>query len=154
MHYFDLLIIQLHLLYWQQHLRQLRMERAANLIPKRGELCRLRLRGRVARSGKRRFRQRLGGHHRSFIQIGGGIGHEPVAVPDVLKNFDFVAWMHLDAIIPFIGPWNVNEEAIGAAIAAARLPRKDLHVTTKVWHENLAPDAIRRAFDGAQIVIW
>ncbi|HWX04840.1 MAG TPA: aldo/keto reductase [Bradyrhizobium sp.] len=40
-----------------------------------------------------------------------------------------------------------NEEAIGAAIAAARLPRKDLHVTTKVWNENLAPEAIRRAFD-------
>jgi 2,5-diketo-D-gluconate reductase B len=40
-----------------------------------------------------------------------------------------------------------NEEAIGAALATARLPRKDLHVTTKVWHENLAPDAIRRAFD-------
>jgi len=42
-----------------------------------------------------------------------------------------------------------NEEAIGAAIAASRLPRKDLHVTTKVWHENLAPDAIRRAFDAS-----
>ena len=42
-----------------------------------------------------------------------------------------------------------NEESIGAAIAAARLPRRDLHVTTKVWHENLAPDAIRRAFDAS-----
>jgi 2,5-diketo-D-gluconate reductase B len=40
-----------------------------------------------------------------------------------------------------------NEEAIGAAIAASRLPRSELHVTTKVWYENLAPDAIRRAFD-------
>ena len=40
-----------------------------------------------------------------------------------------------------------NEEAIGAAIASAGLKRADLHVTTKVWHENLAPDAIRRAFD-------
>jgi 2,5-diketo-D-gluconate reductase B len=40
-----------------------------------------------------------------------------------------------------------NEEAIGAAIAAARIKREDLHVTTKVWNENLAPDAIRRAFD-------
>jgi 2,5-diketo-D-gluconate reductase B len=40
-----------------------------------------------------------------------------------------------------------NEDAIGAAIAASRIARKDLHVTTKVWHENLAPDAIRRAFD-------
>jgi 2,5-diketo-D-gluconate reductase B len=42
-----------------------------------------------------------------------------------------------------------NEEPIGAAIAAARLPRAELHVTTKVWHENLAPDAIRRAFDAS-----
>src|SRR5947208_11287022 len=42
-----------------------------------------------------------------------------------------------------------NEEAIGAAIAASRVPRGELHVTTKVWHENLAPDAIRRAFDAS-----
>ena len=42
-----------------------------------------------------------------------------------------------------------NEDAIGAAIAASRVARKDLHVTTKVWNENLAPDAIRRAFDAS-----
>jgi len=40
-----------------------------------------------------------------------------------------------------------NEDAIGAAIAMARVARTDLHVTTKVWNENLAPDAIRRALD-------
>ncbi|MGB6433075.1 MAG: aldo/keto reductase [Bradyrhizobium sp.] len=40
-----------------------------------------------------------------------------------------------------------NEEAVGAAIAASKIARRDLHVTTKVWNENLAPDAIRRAFD-------
>jgi len=40
-----------------------------------------------------------------------------------------------------------NEEAIGAAIAASHVGRGDLHVTTKVWNENLAPDAIRKAFD-------
>jgi 2,5-diketo-D-gluconate reductase B len=40
-----------------------------------------------------------------------------------------------------------NEDAIGAAIAASGVARKDLHVTTKVWNENLAPDAIRKAFD-------
>jgi 2,5-diketo-D-gluconate reductase B len=40
-----------------------------------------------------------------------------------------------------------NEEAIGAAIAAAEVAREDLHVTTKVWNENLAPDAIRKALD-------
>jgi 2,5-diketo-D-gluconate reductase B len=40
-----------------------------------------------------------------------------------------------------------NEDAIGAAIASAGVPRNELHVTTKVWNENLAPDAMRRAFD-------
>jgi 2,5-diketo-D-gluconate reductase B len=40
-----------------------------------------------------------------------------------------------------------NEDAIGAAIASSGVARGDLHVTTKVWNENLAPDAIRRAFD-------
>jgi 2,5-diketo-D-gluconate reductase B len=40
-----------------------------------------------------------------------------------------------------------NEEAIGAALAATGVKRSDLHITTKVWPENLAPDAIRRAFD-------
>ena len=43
-----------------------------------------------------------------------------------------------------------NEAEVGAGIKAAGLARKDLHVTTKVWHENLAPDAIKRAFDGSQ----
>src|SRR5436309_2769426 len=42
-----------------------------------------------------------------------------------------------------------NEDAVGAAIATSGIPRKELHITTKVWHENLAPDAIRRAFDGS-----
>jgi len=42
-----------------------------------------------------------------------------------------------------------NEDAIGAALASAKVPRGDLHVTTKVWPENLAPDAIRRAFDNS-----
>jgi 2,5-diketo-D-gluconate reductase B len=40
-----------------------------------------------------------------------------------------------------------NEDAIGAAIASSGVARKDLHITTKVWNENLAPDAIHRSFD-------
>ena len=40
-----------------------------------------------------------------------------------------------------------NEDAIGPAIAASGVARKDLFVTTKVWNENLAPDAMRKAFD-------
>src|ERR1700693_3694935 len=42
-----------------------------------------------------------------------------------------------------------NADAIGAAIATTGIARKDLHVTTKVWNENLAPDAIRRSFDAS-----
>jgi 2,5-diketo-D-gluconate reductase B len=40
-----------------------------------------------------------------------------------------------------------NEDAVGAALACSGVPRKEVHITTKVWHENLAPDAIRKAFD-------
>lgn len=38
-----------------------------------------------------------------------------------------------------------NEEAVGEALANTSVPRADIHVTTKVWHENLKPDAMRRA---------
>lgn len=40
-----------------------------------------------------------------------------------------------------------NEAPIGEAIASSSVKRDDLHVTTKVWHDHLQPDAIRRAFD-------
>jgi 2,5-diketo-D-gluconate reductase B len=40
-----------------------------------------------------------------------------------------------------------NEAAVGAAIAASGIGRDDLFVTTKVWHDQLAPDALRRAFE-------
>lgn len=55
-----------------------------------------------------------------------------------------LGYRHLDTAEMY-----ANEEAIGAAIAASRVARKDLHITTKVWNENLAPDAIRRAFDAS-----
>jgi 2,5-diketo-D-gluconate reductase B len=40
-----------------------------------------------------------------------------------------------------------NETAVGAAIAASGVKREELFVTTKVWHDQLSPDALRRAFD-------
>ena len=40
-----------------------------------------------------------------------------------------------------------NEEAVGAALAASGIARDTLHITTKVWRSNLAPDAIRRTLD-------
>ncbi len=42
-----------------------------------------------------------------------------------------------------------NEAEVGAAIAASNLPRTELFVTTKVWHDQLAGDAFRRAFDAS-----
>jgi 2,5-diketo-D-gluconate reductase B len=40
-----------------------------------------------------------------------------------------------------------NEAAVGAAIAASGAKRAELFVTTKVWHDQLSSDALRRAFD-------
>ena len=53
-----------------------------------------------------------------------------------------LGYRHLDTAEMY-----ANEEAVGAALAASKVARKDLHITTKVWNENLAPDAIRRALD-------
>ena len=44
-----------------------------------------------------------------------------------------------------------NEEEVGAAIAGARLPRNDIHLTTKVWWENLAPEKIRSALEASLV---
>ncbi|MCG6207903.1 aldo/keto reductase [Rhodopseudomonas sp. HC1] len=40
-----------------------------------------------------------------------------------------------------------NEDAVGDALEDTDVPRDQIHVTTKVWWQNLAPDAIRTAFD-------
>ena len=40
-----------------------------------------------------------------------------------------------------------NEESVGDALQDTDVPREQIHVTTKVWWQNLAPDAIRKAFD-------
>ena len=53
-----------------------------------------------------------------------------------------LGYRHLDTAEMY-----ANEEAVGAALAASKVARKDLHITTKVWNENLAPDAIRHALD-------
>ena len=38
-----------------------------------------------------------------------------------------------------------NEDAVGDAVAASGIARDQIHITTKVWWQNLAPDAIRGA---------
>ncbi len=42
-----------------------------------------------------------------------------------------------------------NEDAVGAALAQTEVARGDIHLTSKVWNENLAPDAIRRAAEAS-----
>lgn len=42
-----------------------------------------------------------------------------------------------------------NEDAVGAALAASPVRRADIHLTTKVWWENLAPEAMKRAMDNS-----
>jgi 2,5-diketo-D-gluconate reductase B len=40
-----------------------------------------------------------------------------------------------------------NETAVGGALAASGVKREELFVTTKVWHDQLSPDPLHRAFD-------
>ena len=42
-----------------------------------------------------------------------------------------------------------NEEAIGEAIATTPVQRADIHLTTKVWWEDLAPAAMRASIEGS-----
>ena len=51
-----------------------------------------------------------------------------------------VGYRHIDTAARY-----ENEADVGAALAESALPRNELHVTTKVWHDQLAPDAIRRS---------
>ncbi|HEX7391119.1 MAG TPA: aldo/keto reductase [Acidiphilium sp.] len=44
-----------------------------------------------------------------------------------------------------------NEAEVGAGIGASGLPRDEIFLTTKVWHENLAPDAIRRSIESSLV---
>jgi 2,5-diketo-D-gluconate reductase B len=53
-----------------------------------------------------------------------------------------VGYRHIDTAEMY-----ANEDAVGDALADSDVPREQIHLTTKVWWQNLAPDAIRKAFD-------
>jgi len=42
-----------------------------------------------------------------------------------------------------------NEDQVGAAIAASGLQRAELFLTTKVWHDQFAPEAMRRSIENS-----
>jgi 2,5-diketo-D-gluconate reductase B len=61
----------------------------------------------------------------------------------VVESALALGYRHLDTAAMY-----ENEDAVGAAIAASGLPRDELFVTTKVWHDQLGTKAsIRRAFE-------
>src|ERR1700722_16583298 len=60
----------------------------------------------------------------------------------VVESALALGYRHLDTAAMYD-----NEDAVGSAIAASGVKRKDLFVTTKVWHDQLAPDMVLKAFD-------
>ncbi|WP_458525976.1 2,5-didehydrogluconate reductase DkgB [Onishia taeanensis] len=40
-----------------------------------------------------------------------------------------------------------NEAEVGQAIAESRVPRDEIFLTTKVWHDRLTPDALKQSVD-------
>jgi 2,5-diketo-D-gluconate reductase B len=62
----------------------------------------------------------------------------------VVESAIALGYRHIDTAAMY-----ENEAAVGAAIAASGIARHELFVTTKVWHDQLAPDALHRAFDAS-----
>ena len=73
----------------------------------------------------------------TFRMPGGGA--QPVVESAIALGF-----RHIDTAAMY-----ENEAAVGAALAASGVKRAELFVTTKAWHDHLAPDALRRAFDAS-----
>jgi 2,5-diketo-D-gluconate reductase B len=65
-----------------------------------------------------------------------GAGAQPVVESAVALGY-----RHIDTAAMYD-----NEAAVGAAIVASGVNRNELFITTKVWHDQLAPDALHRAF--------
>jgi 2,5-diketo-D-gluconate reductase B len=65
-----------------------------------------------------------------------GVSAQP-AVESALS----LGYRHLDTAAMY-----ENEAAVGTAIASSGIHRRELFVTTKVWHDQLAPEALQRSF--------
>ena len=62
----------------------------------------------------------------------------------VVESAIALGYRHIDTAAMY-----ENESPVGAAIAASGIKRNDLFITTKVWHNQLEPDALYRAFDAS-----
>ena len=62
----------------------------------------------------------------------------------VVESAIALGYRHIDTAAMY-----ENEAAVGAAITASGVNRNELFVTTKAWHDQLAPDGLRGAFDAS-----
>ncbi|MCT7318873.1 aldo/keto reductase [Ralstonia sp. CHL-2022] len=60
----------------------------------------------------------------------------------VVESALALGYRHIDTAAMY-----ANEDAVGAAIAASGLPREEVFVTTKAWHDQLAPRAVPLALE-------
>jgi 2,5-diketo-D-gluconate reductase B len=70
----------------------------------------------------------------------GTYGMRGSACQAAVENALALGYRHIDTAEMY-----ANEDAVGAALAATAVPRRELHITTKVWGDNLAPDRLRAA---------
>jgi 2,5-diketo-D-gluconate reductase B len=79
----------------------------------------------------------------SIPRLGFGTFRMPGAESQaVVESAIALGFRHIDTAAMY-----ENETAVGAALAASGVKRDELFVTTKVWHDQLSPDALRRALD-------
>lgn len=74
-----------------------------------------------------------------------GLGTWPMKGGDCTRAVESalaLGYAHIDTAASY-----GNEDAIGAALAVTDVPREDIHVTTKVWHDQLAPEALRASLE-------
>lgn len=62
----------------------------------------------------------------------------------VVESAIALGYRHIDTAAMY-----ENEAAVGAAVAASGIERREFFITTKVWHDQLGPDALHRAFEAS-----
>jgi diketogulonate reductase-like aldo/keto reductase len=81
----------------------------------------------------------------SIPQVGFGVFQVPSQDTEAAVTTALDAgYRHIDTAAAY-----GNEEEVGAAIAAAGIPREDLFVTTKLWNNDQGRDRARKAFEAS-----
>ncbi|WP_175720388.1 aldo/keto reductase [Burkholderia anthina] len=74
-----------------------------------------------------------------------GLGTWPMLGDDCTRAVALAlesGYRHLDTAAAY-----ENEAAVGEAIAASNVPREQIHVTSKVWWDQLSPERMRKSLD-------